>query len=272
MSVLAAVGVGLTVWLLLPGRRPLPVSLTTLTVDDPAGWLHRRVPRGRALVPLLAVGFTAGLLVALVEGTLLALALIVVGALVGAWRMTVRARARKAADERADSVVEACDALAGELRAGQPPLLALRHCVDVCALLERAAAAGELGGSVPEALRRLSREPGAGGLVDLAAAWQVSEGSGGTMAVALGRVADSTRARRATQRLVASELASAQATARLVAALPVMVLLMGSGLGGDPWGFLFATPLGLACLSAGLLLVYLGLAWIERIAVAVVES
>ncbi len=91
------------------------------------------------------------------------------------------------------------------------------------------------------------------------------------MAIALSRVADASRRRRATQHLVASELASAQATARLVAGLPVLVLVMGSGLGGDPWAFLLATPAGLVCLAAGLLLVYAGLAWIERVAVAAVD-
>jgi tight adherence protein B len=78
--------------------------------------------------------------------------------------------------------------------------------------------------------------------------------------------ADQVRADRATARAVATELAAAQATARLLAVLPLAVLLLGNGLGGDPVGFLLATPAGLVCLVAGLSLEYAGLAWLARIA------
>lgn len=264
MTLVAAAALGLAVWLLLPPRG-----------GHPRSWGRRSAeagprPSGR-LLPLVLVGLATGALVVLVDGTVLALGLVMLAAAAGAWRMVTRVRARREAEARADSVVEACEALAGELRAGQPPLSALRHCVEVCPMLEVVAAAGELGADVPTALRRAAAQPGAAALADVAAAWQVSEGSGGTMAVALARVAYASRRRRATQRLVASELASAQATARLVAALPVVVLLMGSGLGGDPWGFLLTTPMGLTCLALGLLLAFAGLSWIEKIAIGALD-
>ena len=54
-------------------------------------------------------------------------------------------------------------------------------------------------------------------------------------------------------------------------ALPVLTLLMGSGIGGDPVGFLVGWPGGWACLAGGLALGLAGLGWIEAIAGAVEE-
>jgi len=85
----------------------------------------------------------------------------------------------------------------------------------------------------------------------------------------LGQVAATARARQATRHVVVAELASAQATARMVALLPVAVLAMGSGLGGRPWHFLLGTSPGLCCLAAGGLCAWAGLRWIDRIAARV---
>lgn len=257
----AAAGAGVVVWLLLPSRNPS---------SGPVG----RRPRTRFAIwtgPLGALGLVALTLSLLVDGSALALLLITVGALSAATRLVALGKGRQRAHRRADSVVEACEALSGELRAGRPPGAALRHCVDVWPELEPVAAAADIGGDVPRALRRLAGLPGASALREVASAWQVSESSGATMAHALGRVAEAARRRRATQQLISSELASAQATARLVAVLPVAVLSMGSGLGGDPWRFLLSTPAGLTCLGAGLVLAFAGLAWIDNISTSALD-
>ena len=47
---------------------------------------------------------------------------------------------------------------------------------------------------------------------------------------------------------------------------------MGSGAGGDPWGFLLGHPAGLLCLAGGLAFGLAGLWWIEAIAAAAEES
>lgn len=167
-------------------------------------------------------------------------------------------------------VVETSEALVGELRAGQPPARALVRCVEVWPAFGPVASAASLGADVPTALRRVAEQPGAEGMADLAAAWQVAERSGAGLAPALDRVAGTARARQNTRHLVSAELSSARATALLVAVLPFGSLALTAGVGGDPWHFLLDTPVGLVCLACGAVLVFAGLAWIDRIAGSVV--
>lgn len=174
-------------------------------------------------------------------------------------------RRQVAADQAA--VLEVCDLLAAELSAGRPPGTALAAASERWPPLVAAVEAVRLGADVPDALRRLAEvHPGAADLRGVAGAWQVAQHSGYGLSAALERTASSLRARRRTRRLVDSELASARATARMVACLPLAVLLMGSGAGSDPWTFLVTTPVGGACLASGLGLIGLGLWWIERLA------
>ena len=210
--------------------------------------------------------------VVLLDGATLVLALLATAstaATVQAWRRRVRARIR---DDRRARVVEVGEALVGELRAGQPPQVALARAGEVWPDLSPVVAAARLGADVPEALRDRGRLPGAEGLADLAAAWQVSQRSGAALTTSLGQVVASARARQLAGHLVRGELSSARATARLVALLPVGTLAMSAGIGGDPWSFLFGHPVGLGCLGAGAALVFAGLAWIDRMAAAVDRS
>ncbi len=193
--------------------------------------------------------------------------------LAGAGAMGLRSRRRAAgrAGDRAARVQEACEVMAGELAAGLPPGRVLAAAVGVCPELAPVLAAHRLGGSVPGALHLAAAAPGAGDLALVAAAWQVAHRSGAGLAEALAGVSEALRERQSLRRLVGSELASARATARLMVALPVLTLLMGSGIGGDPVGFLTGSPGGWACLAGGLGLGLAGLGWIETIAGAVEE-
>lgn len=185
----------------------------------------------------------------------------------GPWcpRVPFARRRRDAADQAA--VLEVCDLLAADLAAGRPPDAALASASERWPPLVPIVEALRLGSDVPEAMRRLAADRrGAADLRWVAGAWQVAQDSGHGLAAALERTGAGLRARRRTRRLIDSELASARATARLVACLPLVVLLMGSGAGSDPWAFLLRTPVGWVCLVSGLALLALGLWWIERLA------
>lgn len=206
------------------------------------------------------IGYGAG------EG--LGLPLIAMAVLVGwaANRQVQARRARVAADRRAAAVVAMCEGLASDLRAGQPPLTALQAAARDWPELVVVADAGRLGGDIPAALRQLAERPGGHGLNAVAAAWVVAHRSGSGLADAVGLAARTGREDQATARVVETEMASARATARMLAVLPIGVLLIGRGSGGDPFGFLFGTSGGLICLGAGLALTWGGLTWLERIA------
>lgn len=178
------------------------------------------------------------------------------------WPTSRAARTRATAA----AIGEACDALAADLWSGRPPVQALASASELWAPLARAVEAHDLGGDVPESLRELAANPGAADLRLLAAAWQVAHRSGHGLADGVGRVAADIDARRRSRRVVDSELASARATARLLAGLPVVALLMGAGSGADPLAFLLTTPVGWAAAAGGLLLIAAGLAWIEALA------
>ena len=246
---------------------PAPPSIAVRTFRRSRG----RPDRAGSALTVVAAGVGAALLVTM-EGLRLVLALIVLGSAGGAVLLVRTARRARAAEQRQRRVVEVCEALVGELLAGQPLVTSLERCCEAWPAFEPVAAAARLGADVPAALRRLSSRPGAEGLREVAAAWQVSERSGAGLATALGQVAQTARERQRTRHLVRGELASAQATARLVALLPVVSLAMSAGVGGNPWHFLLETPAGLACLALGALFAFLGLLWIDRIAAAVLRG
>ena len=255
MSLLAGAAAVLALLLLSPPRPRGPTAGTA----------------ARAAVPALAL---AGGLVVLAAGgaqrAALVLVVLAAGACLGElWRRLGRRRAAVATSAR---VLETCELLGAELGAGRPPGAALDRAAAHWSALLPAAEALALGSDVPDALRRVALGRGARDLRLLAAAWQVAHRTGHGLASAVQAVEEDLRAAQATRRVVESELSSARATARLLAVLPVPVLLMGGRAGADAWGFLVGTPLGVGCLALGLAFAVAGLWWIEALASAVWDS
>lgn len=249
---LASLAAGLAVLLLVQARPRVVPAL--------------RRPSGTALPLALTAPLASGLLLVGADPATTALSVLAVAVALAARSMLAGRRRQQESLATSDHVLETCEQLASELASGQPPGAALERAADAWSPLTPVSAAFRMGADVPAAFRSVGTRPGAADLRLVAAAWQVAHRTGQGLADAVDRVARDLRAAHSTRRIVRGELASARATARLVAGLPVLALLMGSGAGGDPWGFLLGHPAGLACLASGLALGWAGLAWIEAIA------
>ncbi|MEV7418714.1 type II secretion system F family protein [Streptomyces sp. NPDC089919] len=181
-------------------------------------------------------------------------------------------RARDAARARAvrvAEVVSVCSAVGAELRAGAHPGRALtavlRSGGGRLGGTDAVLAAAAFGGDVAGALRAAAREPGAAGLAGMAACWQVSVDGGAGLAAGLERLERGLRAERDQSESLRAQLSGARATAVVLALLPGVGLLLGTGLGADPLRVLLHTPAGFACLAAGAGAEVLGLCWVRRI-------
>ncbi|MEV7966509.1 type II secretion system F family protein [Sphaerisporangium sp. NPDC088356] len=193
------------------------------------------------------------------------------------WRFAVRvlrfarrpSRAREAAAWRMASI-ELCQGLVAELATGRTPGEALSRAVSCLeppdpGVLRPVVAVARDGGDVATALERAAPDHGGEGLSRLAACWRISLTVGGGLAALIERVGVSLREAEAHRSEVASQLAGPRSTARLLAGLPVLGLLLAAGLGLRPLSFLFGGPAGFACLGAGVLLDLTGVWWTNRL-------
>ncbi|WP_405614291.1 type II secretion system F family protein [Streptomyces sp. NBC_01511] len=178
---------------------------------------------------------------------------------------------RRAAERRAEAVRGLCDVLVGELRAGAQPAEALTTAVRAVGRepsgpeFALVVAAARFGGDVPAALREAARQPGADGLVGVAACWRVAVDGGAGLAAGLDRLGAALRARQEQRESMRAQLAGAWSTVVVLALLPVVGLAMGWAMGADPMSVLLHTPAGLGCLVVGGLLEALGFWWAGRI-------
>ncbi|XVQ90157.1 type II secretion system F family protein [Microbispora siamensis] len=166
--------------------------------------------------------------------------------------------------------IELCQSLAAELSAGRTPGDALARAVSSVsppdpAVLAPVVAAARDGGDVAAALVNAAPARGGEGLVRLAACWRVSVAVGGGLTALVERVCASLREAQAHREEVVAQLSGPRATARMLAGLPVLGLLMAAGLGMNPLAFLFGGPAGFACLVVGLALDAVGVWWTHRL-------
>jgi tight adherence protein B len=184
-------------------------------------------------------------------------------------RMRLARQAKSARERRADAVIALCGALAGEVRAGrQPGEALLRAARDSGGLGEAqgaVVAAARFGGDVPGALAVAARQPGAEGLLGLAACWRVAVDQGAGLADGLDRLDGALRAERDQRADLRAQLSGARATALLLAALPALGLLLGSAMGADPLRVLLHSGAGLGCLVVGAVFEGAGMWWSARI-------
>ncbi|TQK97482.1 tight adherence protein B [Streptomyces puniciscabiei] len=184
-------------------------------------------------------------------------------------RVRLARQARRARERRADAVIALCGALAGEVRAGrQPGEALLRAARDSGGLGEAQAAvvaAARFGGDVPGALAAAARQPGAEGLLGLAACWRVAVAQGAGLAAGLDRLDAALRAERDQRADLHAQVAGARATTVLLAVLPTLGVLLGSAMGAAPLHVLLHTGAGLGCLTIGSAFEAAGMWWAVRI-------
>lgn len=183
----------------------------------------------------LALAGGAGLVAGAVAGPVAGLAVAVyLGLAVRAWRRRLANRERAAAHAR---TLDALCALAGDLRAGLPPTTVLSGLVS----------SGDRFAQLTSAARQLAQETGA------------------PLAELVERIEADARAMARSRASAAAQAAGAQATAWLLAALPLGGIALGYAIGADPGRVLLHTPLGAACAVAAIALQLVGIAWAERL-------
>jgi tight adherence protein B len=165
-------------------------------------------------------------------------------ALARRWRVRAEAEAMQAA-------LDAVTGLAADLRAGLSPAAALGHALPAIA-----------SSSAPDVRRVASA---------VAAAWRVADAAGVRLADLLERLADDVTGLRRVRSVAAAQAAGAQATAMLLAGLPVAGLALGYAMGADPVHVLLRTPLGALCAGLAGALQMAGLAWSARLARSIAE-
>ncbi|RSM64622.1 hypothetical protein DMB66_19290 [Actinoplanes sp. ATCC 53533] len=199
----------------------------------------------------------------IVAGPVAGLVLAAYGAL-GARAAVRRAGRRRAVAARSRSL-DNLNALAADLRAGLAigPLGAASTTAGSAA----AGSAQRFSGVAAGDDAAQSHELFDPRLAELTAAvWRLAEQTGAPAADLVERIEADARAGDRSRAMAAAQAAGAQATALLLAALPIGGIALGYGIDVDPLQVLLHTPMGAACAIGAVLLQSVGLLWADRLA------
>jgi tight adherence protein B len=162
------------------------------------------------------------------------------------------------------AVAEGLGVLAAELRAGRSVAESADAAVAGCP--------DPLAGAALGAVLRSGVPPATGSpddvervLTRVAAAVRLSSRTGCSLAGVATAVEDDLRARARAETELRAAVAGPRASAGVLAGLPLVGLLMGSGVGADPWRVLTTTGTGTVLLVAGVALELAGVAWSARL-------
>lgn len=260
----------------------MTAALTLLLVQSSGGRLrrlhaghrHRKAPAAKRLPAALGVLRTRPWLAVCMAALAAAALAGPIAAALAAVATTLLARtlaASRSARAKADAQSAASRSIAGlaaELRAGRSPTEALEAVAgtaaeSVAGPLRSAARASRLGADPAAALGEQAGEVPAMG--QLAACWHVASRTGAGLADVADALAADLRAAQHRRGELAVEVASARASARLLACLPLVGLALGASLGARPLHFLLHTRLGAGVLAVGLLFEVAGLVWTDRL-------
>lgn len=196
------------------------------------------------------------------------LGLVVALAVAGGPALVLAARRGRAVQELETALPDALDAVARSLRSGA----VLRDAIA------EAAGAGRLGVELRRVVDDADRGVPLVVAVDSWAGWIPAPGvrltaaalalaaeGGGAAARAVDGVAATLRANQAVAHEVRAQSSQARTSGLVIALAPLAFGLLAAGLDGRTAEFLLRTPVGVACLAAGLLLDGLGAWWMHRI-------
>ncbi|MFF5623820.1 type II secretion system F family protein [Microbacterium sp. NPDC012755] len=172
----------------------------------------------------------------------------------------VRLRRRRPVDTGADAATSV-QTLAVLLQAGAVPLVAWRHLAETGDAHAAAVVARTDEGTPLVA----AIEAEGGAWLDLAAAWEIATTVGAPLAEVLRMIAETLRDAASAADDVRIALAEPAGTARLLLLMPLAGLLLGFALGFDTVGVIVGTPIGAACVAAGLLLMFAARTWTKRL-------